>query len=587
VDGLKDILKRVQKPARYIGGETNSVRKSFTSGRISVALAYPDIYEVGMSYLGLRILYHLLSERDDIVCERVFAPWNDMEEELKKSGRKLFSLESKRDIDRFDIVGFSLSYELTFTNVLNMLHLSGITIESSHRREEEPLVIAGGACCYNPEPMSKFIDVFLIGDAEESILTFIDEYKTLKKKSLSRKEMLRSLALLPGVYVPSLYKAEYNEDTFKGLSPVEEGIPSRIKKSFVSDFENAYYPEKQIVPFIRIIHDRIAVEIMRGCPNMCRFCQASSINRPVRLRSPERVRRICGNTYRNTGSEQIALLSLSSVNYPGLAELVNDLNEDFREKGVGVSIPSLRVDEKFYELPEMISSVRKSGLTFAPESMDDGLRRSIGKAVDLEVLCRSALLAYRNGWKKLKLYFMVGFPRKTDQEAERIINLARDLSFLKKKASGGAAEITVSVNAFTPKPHTPFQWMGMQNRQELVSIRKELISGSRGKVKVDFHDIDKSMLEACFSRGDRRVSDVIFSAWRRGARMDGWAEFFDLDKWRTSFLENGLDMQQIACKKYALDDMLPWSHIYTGVSNESLKREISASGLYDACSLTF
>jgi radical SAM family uncharacterized protein len=579
---LKDILDKVQKPGRYIGEETNCVRKRFSNNKTSIVLAYPDLYEVGMSYLGLKILYHLLNERDDCVCERVFAPWDDMERELRRSGRKLFSLESKTEINKFEIVGFSLSYELTYTNVLNMLHLSGITIETASRRDDEPLVIAGGACCYNPEPMSKFIDVFLVGDAEESILEFVDEYKKLKKKSTGRKEMLRSLARLAGVYVPSLYKEEYKEGSFYRIKPLDDGVPPAIEKRFVDDFENSYYPVKQIVPLIKIIHDRIAVEVMRGCPNRCRFCQAGAVNRPLRMRSPERIRKICRQTYQDTGCERIALLSLSSINYPHLTELVKALNEDFYDKGVGISIPSLRVDEKFYDLPEMISVIRKGSLTFAPESASDSIRQSIRKDIDIQVLCKSALQAYRHGWRKLKLYFMVGFPGEKEVEAEKIIALARDLSQLKKETSKGAAEIKVSVNAFLPKPHTPFQWLGMRDRSALADARERLISASRGKIRAEFHNINKSILEACMSRGDRRVSDAIYTAWEKGAKMDGWDEFFNFSLWKESFSEHGMDLESFACKTYALDDALPWDHISTNLDDGALKGELMDSGLYEA-----
>ncbi|MGB3113450.1 MAG: TIGR03960 family B12-binding radical SAM protein, partial [Candidatus Omnitrophota bacterium] len=540
----------------------------------------PDVYEVGMSYLGLKILYHLLNEREDCVCERVFAPWADMEKGLLMSGMRLFSLESKTEIRKFDIVGFSLSYELTYTTVLNMLDLSGIPVLSEDRGEDEPLVIAGGACCYNPEPMSRFIDAFLIGDAEESVLEFIDEYRKLKKRGVGRKGILKALAHVPGVYVPSLYRAEYRENSFFRLTPLDEGIPSRIEKRSVVDLDRSYYPVKQIVPLVKIVHDRIAVEVMRGCPNRCRFCQAGAVNSPVRLRSLECVREICRLTYRHTGYEQIALLSLSSINYPYLLELVKGLNEDFAGQGVGITIPSLRVDEKFYDLPEMISVVRKGGLTFAPESASGDIRRSIRKDIDIQVLCRSALQAYHHGWRKLKLYFMVGFPGEKDDEVARILSLARDLSLLKKEVSKGAAEIKVSINAFSPKPHTPFQWTGMSAKEKLAGIRKALYLNSFRKVQIEFHEINKSLLETCMARGDRRTGDVIHTAWRKGARMDSWDEFFDFSLWEGSFAEHGMDPWGLARKTYSLEDTLPWEHIDTGTSKEFLKREFAASGLF-------
>ncbi|MFH1665765.1 MAG: TIGR03960 family B12-binding radical SAM protein [Candidatus Omnitrophota bacterium] len=577
---LREILDRVIKPARYIGCEINSVRKRFDGDKVSVVLAYPDIYEVGMSYLGIRILYHLLNERDDVLCERVFAPWDDMERELVNSGRRLFSLESKTDINKFDIVGFSLSYELTYTNVLNMLHLGGITVRSAERGDDEPLVIAGGACCYNPEPMSEFIDAFIIGDGEEALPGFIEAYRKAREKNAGRKSILRLLAGLEGVYIPALYETAYSGGRFQGLRPRVEGAPGIIKKALVADLENAYYPVKQIVPVTRIIHDRIAVEVMRGCPNMCRFCQAGVINRPVRLRSPERVRAICRETYKHTGYENIALLSLSSVNYPYLVDLVKGINHDFTGKGVGISVPSLRVDEAFYDLPEMLSAIHKSTLTFAPETANDTMRRSLGKNIDLRILCKSASLAYEHGWRSLKLYFMVGFPGEPEDEAREIIALARQLSELRKKTSKGAAEIKVSVNPFTPKAHTPLQWLGMKGPDELLKIKRALTERATKKIKVDFPEIERSLLEACLSRGDRKTSEVIFSAWRKGAKMDSWRDFFRFDIWKRSFQENGLDLYSCAGRAYSVDDALPWGHIDAGTGGDHLKREFIASGFF-------
>jgi len=575
-----DILQKVQKPGRYIGHETNVVRKEITDDKVSVVLSYPDMYEIGMSYLGLRILYHLLNEDDNIVCERVFAPWEDMENELRSRNVKLFSLETRTPISEFDIIGFSLSYELTYTNVLNMLDLGGVPVRSSDRKDDDPIVIAGGACSYNPEPMSPFIDAFILGDGEEALPGFIKRFSELKKSIKGRKELLRALSEEKGVYVPSLYEAEYSGKKFKGLKPVDESVPGTIEKNVIKDINEAYYPVNQIVPLIKIVHDRIAVEIMRGCPHRCRFCQASAINRPVRIRSLENTRQICRETYRNTGYETVALLSLSSVNYPYLTDLMKGLGEDFPNREVGISIPSLRVNEAFYELPEMVSAIRKVGLTFAPESADNSIRSSLGKDIDLGVLCKSASLAFQHGWNRMKLYFMVGFPGETSEQMEQIITLSKEISNLKRSVSKGAAEIKVSINPFIPKPQTSFQWIGMRTKEELSLAKNMLMFHKSKKIKVEFSDIQQSLLEACMSRGDRKVSEAIYSAWKKGAKMDGWRDFFNFGLWRDSFRENDMEIEEYATRNYDLSDPLPWDHINTGTNKEQLKKELIKSGFY-------
>ncbi|MFH1837631.1 MAG: TIGR03960 family B12-binding radical SAM protein [Candidatus Omnitrophota bacterium] len=572
-DKLKDILSRVRKPGRYIGCETNSVVKEHNPNRTSIVLAYPDTYEIGMSYLGLKILYHLINEREDALCERVFAPWIDMEKELLDNDMKLFSLETKRPMNKFDVVGFSLCYELTYTNVLNMLHLGGVTLLSKERKEEEPIVIAGGACCYNPEPMSPFFDAVVIGDGEEVIQTFIDVYRISKKEGKDRRSILKQLSKIEGVYVPSLYEAEYENEKFMGLKSKEKDVLVEIKGAFVKDLENAYYPTKQLVPLVNIVQDRIAVEIMRGCPNKCRFCQASAINRPVRLRSPEKVRQILKEAYERTGYEKVSLLSLSSVNYPYLADLVRTLTGYFKDKGVGISIPSLRIDKAFYELPEMIAAIKKAGLTFAVESTDEKLRKDLAKEVDVEVLCRCAYEAFKHGWRRLKLYFIVGFSFQKENEADQIMKLARELSVLKKEVTSSPAEIKVSVNAFVPKAHTPMQWLGMKDKKDLAEIREGLFRGKTKKVTVEFSNIDQSILEGCLSRAERKVGDVIYEAWKNGAKMDGWTEFFDVKVWEDAFRNKGMNMQEYAGKLYDINDVLPWEHIRTNTKKDWLRRE--------------
>jgi radical SAM family uncharacterized protein len=577
VKDIDEILQNVQKPARYTGGEINSVRKPFDEDVVKLVLAYPDMYEIGMSYLGLKIIYHMLNEKDKVLCERVFMPGSDMAEELVKRERKLFSLESKKDIRDFDIVGFSLSYELTYTNVLSMLDLGGVTVRSEERKEEEPLVIAGGVCSYNPEPMSAFIDAFLIGDAEDLLPEFIEKYRVLKREGLSRKEVLRKLAGLKGVYVPRFYGVREKDQKALIPFPLHPDIPSVVESAKVADLDAAFYPVKQIVPYIRIVHDRIAVEVMRGCPNRCRFCQAGAVNRPVRIRSEKKIRQICAESYRDTGMEDIALLSLSSVNYPHLARVAKGINEDLKDKGVGLSIPSLRVDEAFYELPEIMSVIRKAGLTFAPESADENIIKSIAKDIDRDVLIRSVKIAFEKGWRSVKLYFMVGFPSRSENEADSILELARTVSYLKGPKPKNAAEVRVSVNPFIPKAHTAFQWRGMEERSELERKREALFSRSGKKIKISFHNIDQSLLEGALARGDRRVSEAIYTAWKNGAKMDGWLEFFNFRVWEDAFKTHNMEIGELASRSFELDDKLPWSHIDSGMSIDTLKKEFTES----------
>lgn len=456
----------------------------------------------------------------------------------------------------------------------------GITVQADKRGEDEPIVIAGGACCFNPEPMSDFIDIFIIGEAEELILNFVQRYRELKKKALSRKDILQQLAKLEGVYVPSLYEAEYSEERFKSLKPLVPGVPLEIKKAIVKDFENAYYPVKQIVPFIRIVHDRLTIEIMRGCPNKCRFCQARTINRPVRIRSIDKIREIAKKGYDETGYEQIALLSLSSVNYPEIAELISKLKNDFPSRIVSLSVPSLRIDEAFYSLPEMMSAIKKSGLTFAPETASDVLREALGKDIHMSVLCKSIRLAYEHGWRRVKLYFMVGFPGEKKEEVTGIVDLSRKMSVLRKDLYKAAADVKVSVNAFVPKAHTALQWVGMKSREDLFYIREALMQKNSRKIQISVTNIYQTELEAAIARGDRRLGKVIFSAWENGALMDGTIDHFKQDIWVDAFKEQGLSIEQFARADYALDDPLPWDHIISGVSKETLKKELLESGLY-------
>lgn len=578
MDNLNELLLQVQKPARYIGGEWNMVKKEWTADKVKVLLAFPEVYEVGMSYLGLKILYGILNKRDDCLCERVFSPWPDFEEILKKNRMNLFSLESRRAIKEFDIIGISLAYELNYTNCLNLLDLGGIPIKSSERGEDDPIVIAGGPACYNPEPMSEFIDAFVIGDGEDVINEIVDLYKSMvpalpagrdgQQSTGKRKKILKELAKIPGVYVPSLYEAAYNDDgTIKNFLPKEKDLPRKIQKRVVKDLDNSFYPTDQIIPYIQIVHDRIMLEIMRGCKHVCKFCQAGTTYRPRRERSKETIVRIAKETYSKTGYEEITLLSLSSGDHSHIREIVEELNSEFKEKGVSVSVPSLRIDEILKPLPALISQVKKSGLTFAPEAGSECLRRVINKNIDIEKLMETLRESYRSGWRRVKLYFMIGLPAEKEEDLEEMVKLLYKVSNLKREIDGKDAQVTVSINAFVPKPHTPFQWEPMEPVDTLSRKKSFLRDNVKSRyVEMDFNSFHMGYLEAVFARGDRRLSNVVHEAWRRGARFDGWKEHFNLNLWLESFKEKSLDPDFYASRRRDPDEILPWNFIDIGFS---------------------
>jgi len=562
MDNLNELLMQVQKPARYIGGEWNMVRKEWTTDKVKVLLAFPEVYEVGMSYLGLKILYGILNKRDDCLCERVFSPWADFEEILRKNKLDLFSLESRKALKEFDIIGISLAYELNYTNALNILDLGGVPVKSSDRGEDDPIVIAGGPACYNPEPMSEFIDAFVIGDGEEAVSELIDVFKM----NLARKELLRELAKIPGVYVPSLYEAVYNDDgTIKSFLPKEKELPLKIEKRVVKDLDNAFYPTDQLVPYIQIVHDRIMLEIMRGCKHACKFCQAGTTYRPRRERSKEAILKIAIEAYAKTGYEEITLLSLSSGDHSHIRELIEELNNEFKEKGVSVSVPSLRIEDILSKLPALISQVKKSGLTFAPEAGSECLRKIISKNIDIEKLMEALRESYKSGWRRVKLYFMIGLPTEKEEDLENIVKLLYRVSNLKREIDGKDAQVTASINAFIPKPHTPFQWEPMETIDVLSGKKNFLRDSVKSRmIEIDFNSFHMGYLEAVFARGDRRLCAVVYEAWKRGARFDGWKERFNLNLWIGSFKDNGLDPDFYAARRRSPDEVLPWSFIDIG-----------------------
>jgi len=553
---LNEILQGVQKPARYTGGEYNSVRKNWDDGKVRVCLSYPEIYEIGMSYLGLQILYHLLNEREDCLCERVFAPWTDMEANLKAQHVELFSLESYKSIREFDVLGFTLGYELTYTNVLNIMKLGNIDILSAQRGDDQPIVIAGGPCAVNPLPMSKFIDIFFIGDGEESLAEFIKLVGESKRSGLKRREIILKAASIEGAYVPM------------------KGNP--VKKRIVEDLESAFYPVKMIVPFIRTVHDRVAIEVMRGCPNFCRFCQARAIYHPVRIRSAEKVIGLSRESLKQTGYEEISFLSLSSSNYPYLVKVLDEVSKEFAGKGVNVSVPSLRIEDYCDDIPQIISRSRKTGLTFAPEAGSEKLRNIMNKKIDTELLFKACVNAFKRGWRHVKLYFMIGLPGETDDDLQAIADMAFKISELGREIDGRRREVVLSVNAFVPKPHTPFQYFPMCSYEEIKrkqAFLKQILSRSN-KIKMDYQDVSVSMLEASLARGDISTGDVIEAAWSSGAKFDGWREHFKKAIWEEAFIsKQGVSFYDKACSGFDPDSGTPWGFVDIGRTMDTVRKE--------------
>lgn len=569
---LEELLLTVQKPGRYVGGEWNAVKKEWTPERLKFLLAFPDTYEVGMSNLGIKILYGILNGRDDCLAERVFAPWKDFESVLRSNNIELFSLESRKPIKEFDIIGFSLPYELCYTNVLNILDLGSIPKKSSERTEDDPLIIAGGPACFNPEPMADFFDAFVIGDGEDVVLEIVDlcrstpptrQWAGQARAQGTRAQVLKKLAAIKGIYVPSLYKVSYNTDgTIKEFAPSEPGVPDKIEKRVVKDLDRAFYPARQIVPNIQVVHDRIAIEIMRGCKHACSFCQATTIYRPWRERSKDKILELAKEAYAMTGYDEISLLSLSSVDHSRLKEMIGELNAEFCQKSVSLSVPSLRIEDAIEDLPALISKVKKSGLTFAPEVGSEKLRKSINKNIDMEKLFRAASGSFRAGWRHVKLYFMIGLPGEDDDDILKIAELIYKVSDLRKEIDGKAAQVTVSINPFIPKARTPLERAAMDSVETLERKRDLLRKVIKSKfIALDFHSFNASLLEAVFARGDRRLASAVLDAWRRGARFDGWSEGFDFNIWGSSFKGSNIDPAFYASRARGSSEILPWSKI--------------------------
>ncbi|MFW6264828.1 MAG: TIGR03960 family B12-binding radical SAM protein [Bacillota bacterium] len=577
---LDKVLYKVTNPARYAGNEYNIVKKSWDEEKTKVAVAFPDLYEVGMSHLGLKIIYHLLNNEDDFLCERTYAPWVDMEELMRQEGIPLFSLENKKPIAEFDVFAFTLQYEMSYTNILNMIDLAGLPLESKDRDEEHPLVIAGGSTVFNPEPISPFVDLFFIGEAEDGILELIRTYKKLKEKGISRKELLFELHKIPGVYVPSLYKVAYDEKgIISEISTVEEGVKEKIKRQVVVDLDKAFYPTKFIVPYLPIVHDRAVIEIARGCTRGCRFCAAGISYRPSRERSKETIIKLADEILENTGYEEISLSSLSTMDYSGIADLIRTLSNRYEDKKISISLPSLRVDRFSVNLAKEVQRVRKSGLTFAPEAGSQRLRDVINKGVSEEDLYAAVKGAFEEGWSTIKLYFMLGLPTETiedlagiDQLAKKVLKMGRQIRQQSSKKMKRIM-IHISVSTFVPKPFTPFQWMKMVSKEEIIEKQEYLMNNLKGKgLNFSWNEPDLSLLEGVFSRGDRRLAPVLKTAWEKGCKFDGWNEHFSIENWQEAFAENNLLIEDYL-RERDIDEILPWDHINMGVSKRFLKKE--------------
>ena len=559
------LLPNVRRPGRYIGGEVNQIRKDLSACDVRIALCFPDVYEIGSSHTGLAILYELLNRTDGIAAERVFSPWIDAEQIMRTAKIPLFTLESKAAVADFDIIAISVTNELACSNVLNLLDLAGLAVRSENRGGGDPLILIGGQAANCAEPLADFADMFFLGLAEDALPQLIEFYRC-RRKDLSKKEFLiAATEKFDFLYVPSLYKVEYRNEDFAGIEPISDSIPERLKNAVVDDFENAVVSEKPIVPFVAAIHDRITIEVMRGCPGRCRFCQASFCRRPIRYRSAERVVDIAKKQYAATGYDTISLLSLSTGEYPYLAEAVEKLTEFFAPRHVGISLPSLKIDQQLALLPKMVSSVRKSGLTIAVEAAGEKLRWIINKPISDADLFAAVRSAYQAGYKTLKLYFMVGLPGETDADIEAIADLSIHLSQIKKQVDSRPAAINAAVSWLVPKPHTPFGWLGQKPAQYFEKARKIILDRKhtlRAKtVQFKFHDINASVLEAAIARGDRRLCAVIETAWKNGARFDLWTECFRPDLWRQAFAEHGLDMDACAQKEFQPGRPLPWAHL--------------------------
>ena len=576
---IEKLLEKVEKPARYTGGEMNTQVRPWDEAEMHFAFCFADTYEIGMSYLGMKILVGLMNSLPYMSCERVFMPWVDFRAGLKAENIPLFSLESRRALSEFDVIGFSLQYEMSYTNILDMLDLGHVPVRTADRGESDPLVIAGGPCACNPEPLAPFFDAFVIGDGEEMMVEFLDVLRACRQEGLSRHETLMRLTRVEGVYVPRFYEPEYNEDgTLRAFTRTDERAPQTVRRRILKDFSNAYYPDTFPVPYTDIVFDRIVLEIMRGCTRGCRFCQAGMIYRPVRERSMERVIELAEKLEAATGYEEMSLSSLSSGDYSCLKELITALMDRFQSKRVSVSLPSMRVDNLVKQSLEELSRVRKSGLTVAAEAGTQRLRDVINKGVTEEDVIRSVTDAFDSGYSTVKLYFMTGLPTETDEDLRGIGDLARKVVSayyaIPKERRAKGLRVTCSASVFVPKPFTPFQWAAQDDLETVMEKQSHLREYLKMKgVTFNWHDPSLSLLEACISRGDRRMGEVLYTAWRDGCFLDGWSEHFKYDTWLQAFEKCGLDTAFYANRERSYDELLPWDFIDMGVTRRYLQLE--------------
>ena len=582
-----EVLLKIEKPARYIGNEINSVVKNKDEIEIRVAMCFPDVYEIGMSHLGIQILYDMFNQKETIWCERVYSPWPDLDAIMRKEKIPLFALESQDPVRQFDFLGITIQYEMCYTNILQILDLSNIPLEAKERTWEDPIVIGGGPCTYNPEPLAPFFDLFYIGEGETVYFKLLGIYQTSRKNGETRAEFLRKAALVPGIYVPSLYEPSYHEDgTLKAFTPICDGVPAAVEKQVVMDLSDTYYPKAPVVPFIKATQDRVVLEIQRGCIRGCRFCQAGMIYRPTRERDVEYLKNLAKDLLKNTGHEEISLSSLSSSDYSMLKELLDFLIEECRRTNVNISLPSLRIDAFSLQIMEKVQDVRKSSLTFAPEAGTQRLRNVINKGLTEEDILDGAGTAFEGGWNKVKLYFMLGLPTETLEDQKGIAHLAEKIAEryyeIPKDRRNGKCQITVSTSFFVPKPFTPFQWASMCPQGEYLNrvkiVREEIRSQLNQKsIKYNWHEADVTVLEGFLARGDRRCAEVIRKAYEKGSVFDAWSEFFKYERWQEAFDETGVDPDFYTMRERGNMELFPWDFIQAGVRKAFLLSEWNAA----------